>query len=272
MPDWFTQLSPWMQALLAGGFTWGMTLTGALVVLFKRDLPPVLLDMMLGFAGGVMIAASFGSQLAPRIEIAEAKAGIPAWVVAAGGFVLGALVLRALDALIPHMHPSLARTEGPRSEMKQSTLLFLAMTIHNIPEGLAVGVAFGAVAHEANFALGASYASAVALALGIGIQNLPEGLSVAMPMRRAGLSPWKCFHIGHLSAIVEPVAAVLGAWLVFEVQAILPWALCFAAGAMIYVVVEELIPESQANHRIDLATLSCIAGFTVMMILDVALG
>jgi ZIP family zinc transporter len=156
--------------------------------------------------------------------------------------------------------------------LKQSSLLFLAMTIHNIPEGLAVGVAFGAAANELNFAFGGSYAAAVALALGIGIQNLPEGLSVAMPMRRAGLSKWKCFHLGHLSAIVEPLAAVLGAWLVMEVHDILPWALCFAAGAMVYVVVEELIPESQANDRIDLATLSFIIGFTIMMILDVSLG
>lgn len=272
MPEWFTELAPWLQALLAGGFTWLMTLAGALVVLFKREVPPVLLDMMLAFAGGVMIAASFWSLLAPGIEIAEASSGAPAWLVASGGFLLGALALRGLDALIPHLHPTLARTEGPRSELKQGTLLFFAMTIHNIPEGLAVGVAFGAVANGADFALGTSYGAAVALALGIGIQNLPEGISVAMPMRRAGVSPGKCFHIGHLSAIVEPVAAVLGALLVIKVQAILPWALCFAAGAMIFVVVEELIPESQANQRIDLATLSCIAGFTVMMILDVALG
>ncbi|MCH7227243.1 ZIP family metal transporter [Haloferula sp. A504] len=272
MPEWFTQLSPWVQALLAGGFTWVMTLLGATLVLFKRSLPPALDDAMLGFAGGVMIAASFWSLLAPGIEIAKSSAGPPAWLVAAGGFLLGAAVLRGLDALVPHLHPALQHSEGPRSKLKQSTLLFLAMTIHNIPEGLAVGVAFGAAAGGADFALGGNYASAIALAAGIGIQNLPEGISVAMPMRRAGLSRWKCFHVGHLSAIVEPVAALLGAWLVTQVGIILPWALCFAAGAMIFVVIEELIPESQANRRIDLSTLSCIVGFTLMMILDVALG
>ena len=272
MPEWFSELAPWIQALSAGGFTWLMTLAGALVVLFKRDMPLPVLDMMLGFSGGVMIAASFWSLLAPGIEIAEAREGLPAWFVAAGGFLLGAFALRGIDILIPHLHPSLDQSEGPRSELKRSTLLFLAMTIHNIPEGLAVGVAFGAVAHGTDFALGASYGSAVALTLGIGIQNLPEGIAVAMPLRQAGLRPWRCFHVAHLSAIVEPVAALFGAWLVIQVQAVLPWSLCFAAGAMIFVVVEELIPESQAGRRIDLASLSCIIGFTVMMVLDVALG
>ncbi len=272
MIEWFSGLPAPAQAFLAGAFTWLMTLTGSVVVLFKKDLPAALLDIMLGFAGGVMIAASFWSLLAPGIEIAEARAGSFAWLVAAGGFLLGAGALRLADIVVPHFHPGLRKAEGPESPMRQSTLLFLAMTIHNIPEGLAVGVAFGAVAAGTDFTLGATLSSAIALALGIGIQNLPEGIAVAMPMRRAGLSRWKCFHVGHASAAVEPVAAVLGALLVTQVRFLLPWALAFAAGAMIFVVVEELIPESQAKGRIDLATASFISGFTVMMCLDVALG
>lgn len=272
MLDWFTQLSPVAQAFLGGGFTWLMTLVGALVVLMKRELPEALLDSMAGFAGGVMIAASFWSLLAPGIEIAEAREGIPAWVIAAGGFVLGALFVSLADRMLPHLHPGMDQAEGPASPLRRSTLLFMAMTIHNIPEGLAVGVAFGAAASGADFALGTTLSAAVALTLGIGIQNLPEGIAVAMPLRKSGMPAWKCFHAGHLSAIVEPLAAVAGAWLVVQVQFLLPWALSFAAGAMIFVVIEELVPESQANGRIDLASLSLIAGFTVMMILDVALG
>lgn len=269
---WFKELSPVLQALLAGCFTWSMTMLGAGVVLLKRDLPEALLDSMAGFAAGVMIAASFWSLLAPGIEIAEARDGWPAWLVAAGGFLLGAFVVSLADKLLPHLHPGMREAEGPPSPLRRSTLLFLAMTIHNIPEGLAVGVAFGAAGSGMDFTLGTTLAAASALAFGIGIQNLPEGVAVAMPLRKSGVSPWKSFHVGHLSAIVEPVAAVAGAWLVVHVEFLLPWALAFAAGAMIFVVVEELIPEAQSNGRIDLVTLSVVLGFTLMMILDVALG
>lgn len=272
MIEWFAQLSPVVQALLAGGFTWLMTLLGAGTVLLKRELPQAWLDSMAGFAGGVMIAASFWSLLAPGIEIAEAREGWPPWLVAAGGFILGALFVSLADRLLPHLHPGMDQAEGPPSTLRRSTLLFMAMTIHNIPEGLALGVAFGAVASGADFALGTTLSAAVALSIGIGIQNLPEGVAVAMPLRKSGLSRWKCFHAGHLSAIVEPLAAVAGALLVVRVEFLLPWALAFAAGAMIFVVVEELVPEAQSNGRVDLASLSVIAGFTVMMVLDVALG
>ncbi len=273
MPEWFVELSPPWQALLAGTFTWLMTLTGAIIVLLRKELPGWMLDSMMGFAAGVMIAASFFSLLLPGIEIARAEERmLPPWAIIALAFLLGAGFLRLTDAIIPHLHPGLKKREGPATPWRRSTLLFSAMTIHNIPEGLAIGVAFGAAGAQLDFALGATLAAAGALALGIGIQNLPEGIAVAMPLRQAGVSRWKAFHIGHLSAIVEPVAALLGALLVMQVEFLLPWALAFAAGAMIFVVVEELIPESQANDRIDLATLSTIVGFTVMMLLDVALG
>ena len=272
MFDWFTQLSPLGQGLLGGTFTWLMTLAGAGIVFLKKELPGWLLDSMAGFAGGVMIAASFWSLLSPGIAIAEAQGGLPAWFVAAGGFLLGAGFIRIADLVIPHFHSGLAKEEGPKSPLHRSTLLFLAMLIHNIPEGLALGVAYGAVASSADFALGASLSGAIALTLGIGIQNFPEGIAVAMPLRKAKLSRWKCFHAGHGSALVEPISALIGAWLVLNISGILPWALAFAAGAMIFVVVEDLIPESQAGGRIDLATSSTLVGFTTMMILDVALG
>lgn len=272
MVEWFIQLSPVWQALLGGVFTWLVTLLGASIVFFKKELPGWLLDSMAGFAGGVMIAASFWSLLSPGITIAEEQGGWPAWLVAAGGFLLGAAFIRGADILIPHFHSGLAQEEGPKSPLHRSTLLFLAMMIHNIPEGLAIGVAFGAVASEAEFALGTQLSGAIALTLGIGIQNFPEGIAVAMPLRKADLSQWKCFHAGHGSAAVEPVAALAGAWLVLNISGLLPWALAFAAGAMIFVVVEDLIPESQAGGRIDLATTSTLVGFTAMMILDVALG
>jgi len=266
------QLSPVMQALIAGMFTWSMTLLGACTVLLKKEVPEAWLDAMAGFAAGVMIAASFWSLLAPSIEIAEARKGLPAWTVAAGGFLLGALFVAVADQLLPHLHPRMQQSEGPRSSLQRSMLLFLAMTIHNIPEGMAVGVAFGAVSAGTDFALGATLSAAMALSLGIGVQNFPEGAAVALPLRRSGMSRWKCFHIGHVSALVEPVAAVLGALLVMQVGFVLPWALSFAAGAMLFVVFEELLPQAQANGRIDLTTLAALAGFTVMMVLDVALG
>lgn len=268
---WFRGLDPYLQALLAGGFTWLLTAIGASLVVFSRQLPAAWLDAMLGLASGVMIAASFWSLLAPAIEYAEAQ-GQPGWIPAASGFVAGAAFLRLADALLPHLHPkqSMDQAEGLHTAWKQSTLLVLAITLHNIPEGLAVGVAFGAAALDPGEA--ARFASAMALAIGIGLQNLPEGIAVALPLRAAGSSRLRSFAAGTLSAVVEPVAALLGAVAVVTIRPLLPYALAFAAGAMIYVVVEELIPEAQSEGRTDLSTSAAIFGFTIMMILDVALG
>lgn len=275
MVDAFLGLSPVVQALLATLFTWGVTAAGAALVFLMRDLSRKLLNTLLGFAAGVMIAASFWSLLAPAIEIAEAEraagGAVPSWVPAAAGFLGGGLFLRMVDVLLPHLHVGLPidRAEGIKTSWQRSVLLVLAITLHNIPEGLAVGVGFGAVAAGLPQAdLGA----AVALAIGIGIQNFPEGLAVAMPLRREGMSRLRCFWWGQLSGSVEPVAGVFGAAAVLVFRPILPYALAFAAGAMIYVVVEELVPESQEEGHSDWATMGAIAGFTVMMILDVALG
>ncbi|MGE0560895.1 MAG: ZIP family metal transporter [Flavobacteriales bacterium] len=262
--------SPVNQALLASLFTWGLTALGASFVFFFKTVNRAIFDGMLGFTGGVMIAASYWSLLAPSIEMAENSGVIP-WLPAAVGFSGGALFLFALDKLMPHLHINFKKneTEGIKTEWHRSTLLVLAITLHNIPEGLAVGVLFGgaAVGFE-----GATLGGAIALAIGIGIQNFPEGIAVSMPLRRQGLSRWKSFNYGQLSAIVEPVAAVLGAWAVMTFQPILPYALAFAAGAMIYVVIEEVVPETQRDKYTDVATLGFIGGFLVMMILDVALG
>lgn len=274
MVDWFRELDPIAQAALAGGFTWFITALGAALVLFTRRMPASLLDVMLGFAAGVMIAASVWSLLIPAIDLAEASGGI-AWVPAAVGFVSGAAFLRLIDWVLPHLHPGLpeAEAEGLDTTWRRTTLLVLAITLHNIPEGLAVGVAFGAIGQGlAGVDSGVTLASAVTLAVGIGIQNLPEGIAVAMPLRAAGASRLKSFWYGQLSASVEPVAAVIGAAAVVIINPILPYALAFAAGAMIFVVVEQLIPESQRGGRTDLATSGTILGFTLMMILDVALG
>ena len=262
--------SPVNQALLASLFTWGLTALGASFVFFFKTVNRAVFDGMLGFTGGVMIAASYWSLLAPSIEMAESSDVIP-WLPAAVGFSAGALFLFALDKVMPHLHINFKKdeTEGIKTEWHRSTLLVLAITLHNIPEGLAVGVLFGgaAVGFE-----GATLGGAMALAIGIGIQNFPEGIAVSMPLRRQGLSRWKSFNYGQLSAIVEPVAAVLGAWAVMTFQPILPYALAFAAGAMIYVVIEEVVPETQRDRFTDVATLGFIGGFLVMMILDVALG
>jgi len=275
MVDAFQGLSPVVQALLATLFTWGVTAAGAALVFLVRDLSRTLLNTLLGFAAGVMIAASYWSLLAPAIEIAEAQraagGSLPGWVPAAVGFLGGGLFLRLVDMLLPHLHIGMPmrRAEGIKTSWQRSVLLVLAITLHNIPEGLAVGVGFGAVAAGLPQAdLGA----AVALAIGIGIQNFPEGIAVAMPLRREGLSRLRCFWWGQLSGVVEPVAGVLGAAAVLLFQPILPYALAFAAGAMIYVVVEELVPESQEEGHSDWATMGAMAGFTVMMVLDVALG
>lgn len=272
MLEWLAVFGPITQALIAGGFTWFVTAVGAATVVMSRRMPRALLDAMLGFAAGVMIAASFWSLLAPAIDLAE-QLGSPAWLVAGVGFVGGAIFLRAADYWLPHLHPGLplARAEGVKTDWERSTLLVLAITLHNIPEGLAVGVAFGAIGQLAESAE-ASLAAAVALAIGIGLQNFPEGIAVSMPLYQTGMSRLRSFWYGQLSGIVEPIAALIGAVAVQLVRPLLPYALAFAAGAMIYVVVEELIPEAQQAGRTDLATFATVIGFTVMMILDVALG
>jgi ZIP family zinc transporter len=270
MIAWFLALSPVQQALCATLFTWGLTALGAACVFFFTTVNRRLLDGMLGFAAGVMIAASFWSLLAPSIEMAEA-AGDPPWLPACIGFLAGGAFLWCVDKVLPHLHLGfpLEEAEGPKTSWQRSILLVLAITLHNIPEGLAVGVAFGAVA--ANLP-SASMAGAVALAIGIGIQNFPEGLAVAAPLRREGMSRGKAFWYGQLSGVVEPIAGVLGALAVLAMRPLLPYALAFAAGAMIYVVVEELIPESQLVKNTDLATVGTMLGFATMMVLDVALG
>jgi ZIP family zinc transporter len=270
MYEQFSALHPILQALIGTGFTWFMTALGASVVFFRRDMGRKLLDWMLGFAAGVMIAASFWSLLAPAIAMAENN-GVPGWLPAAVGFLGGGVALRLIDRILPHLHLGLPKSEaeGIKTSWKRTTLLVLAITLHNIPEGLAVGVAFGAAAAELP---SATLAGAIALALGIGIQNFPEGVAVSLPLRREGLSRFKSFWLGQLSGAVEILAGVAGAALVLQGQALLPYALSFAAGAMIFVVVEEVIPESQQGNNTDLATMGSMLGFAVMMVLDVALG
>ncbi len=271
--DRLAELNPVVQALLATLGTWLVTALGASLVLFTKRLSRKYLDASLGMAAGVMIAASFWSLLAPAITMCEARGyGNLSWVPALVGFVLGALFLRLCDRLLPHLHPGLVKAEGIKTSLQRSTLLVLAITLHNIPEGLAVGVAFGAAGHLAGQERIAQMGAALALAIGIGLQNFPEGTAVALPLRREGMSRLKAFWYGQLSAVVEPVAGVLGAALVLSISAILPYALAFAAGAMIFVVVEELIPESQSEGHVDIATMGVIVGFAVMMTLDVALG
>lgn len=271
--NWFIELDAIAQALIAGLFTWGMTALGASLVFFMRRINRKLLDLMLGFAAGVMIAASVWSLLLPAIDMAEAR-GLPSWLPAAVGFLVGGVFLRIADQFLPHLHIGARRSEaeGVSTTWRRATLLVLAITLHNIPEGLAVGVAFGAAASQLDISTSATLAGAVALALGIGLQNFPEGAAVSMPLRGEGVSRAKAFWYGQLSGVVEPISAVLGAAAVLAVEPMLPYALAFAAGAMIYVVVEELIPESQRHGNTDLATLGTMGGFTVMMILDVALG
>lgn len=269
MFEFLAGLKPVTQALLGTLFTWFLTMLGAGVVFFFKKINRKVLDGMLGFASGVMIAASFFSLLAPAVEMAEAT-GKSAWVVAGIGFAAGCLFLFAADKLLPHMHIAGddLRKEGMPSSWRKSVLLVSAITIHNIPEGLAVGVAFGAVA--AGFE-GATLAGAVALAIGIGIQNFPEGAAVSVPLRREGLSRSKSFFWGQLSGMVEPIAGVIGAAAVILFRPILPYALCFAAGAMIYVVADELIPEAHSGHS-DIATIGVVVGFLIMMMLDIGLG
>jgi ZIP family zinc transporter len=267
---WLEQQAPILQALLATCFTWFVTAAGSGLVFLFTGISQRVLDGMLGFAAGVMIAASYWSLLAPAIEMAERSGGIP-WLPATAGFLLGGAFLYLVDKLLPHLHggkPS-SQAEGIKTSWERSVLLILAITLHNFPEGLAVGVAFGALAADLPTA---SFAGAVTLALGIGIQNFPEGTAVSVPLRREGMSRLKAFWYGQLSGVVEPVAGVLGAVAVITVRPLLPYALAFAAGAMIYVVVEELVPESQREKFSDVATVGAMLGFSVMMTLDVALG
>lgn len=271
MTEFILQFHPVTQALIATLFTWGVTAAGASLVFFTKAVNPKLMDSMLGFAAGVMIAASFWSLLAPGIEMAENLGHIP-WLTAVIGFMGGGVFMRITDKFLPHLHPGLAmdKKEGIKTSWQRSTLLVLAITLHNIPEGLAVGVAFGAVAAGLP---SATIGGAIALAIGIGIQNFPEGTAVSVPLRREGMSKGKSFMYGQFSGMVEPIAGVLGALFVLHMQNVLPYALCFAAGAMIFVVVEELIPESQRKtEHIDIVTMATMGGFTVMMMLDVALG
>jgi ZIP family zinc transporter len=270
MVNWFSGLNPVVQALIATLFTWFLTALGAGLVFFFRHINRKVLDGMLGFAAGVMIAASYWSLLAPAIEMAE-EGGLPAWIPATVGFLMGGFFLWIIDKILPHLHLGFPReeAEGIKTSWHRSVLLVLAITLHNIPEGLAVGVAFGALASDLP---AASLAGAIALALGIGIQNFPEGTAVSVPLRREGFSRLKSFWYGQLSGVVEPMAGVLGALAVILIKPLLPYALAFAAGAMIFVVVEELIPESQLEKNTDIATMGAMGGFAVMMTLDVALG
>lgn len=271
MCEWFINLNPIIQALMATLFTWFLTALGAGMVFFFKTINRRVLDSMLGFAAGVMIAASFWSLLAPAIEMAEIDLEIASWIPAAVGFLLGGLFLWGVDKILPHLHIGLpmSEAEGIKTTWQRSVLLVLAITLHNFPEGLAVGVAFGALAADLP---AASLAGAIALAIGIGLQNFPEGAAVSIPLRREGLSRRKSFWFGQLSGVVEPVAGVIGALAVIFIRPVLPYALAFAAGAMIYVVIEELIPEAQMNKNIHSSTIGAMIGFTIMMVLDVALG
>jgi ZIP family zinc transporter len=268
--DWFLEYNPVLLALLATVFTWLVTAAGASMVFFFKTINQKILNSMLGFAAGVMIAASFWSLLKPAIEMSE-ESGTLAWMPAVIGFLSGGAFLFLVDKILPHLHLGLStdKAEGIKTTWQRSILLVLAITLHNIPEGLAVGVAFGALANNPDTGM---LAGAIALALGIGLQNFPEGAAVSIPLRRERMSRLKAFNYGQLSGMVEPISGVLGAYLVLTIIPLLPYALSFAAGAMIFVVVEELIPESQTGDNTDLSTIGAMLGFAVMMLLDVALG
>jgi zinc transporter, ZIP family len=270
MLNWLSGFSPIVQALLGTCFTWAVTALGAASVFLFTTVDRKVLDGMLGFAAGVMTAASFWSLLAPAIDLSEEMGLIP-WLPPLIGFLAGGVSLRLVDKLLPHLHVGMpmSEAEGIHTSWRKSILLVLAITLHNFPEGLAVGVAFGAVAAGIP---SASLAGAVALAIGIGLQNFPEGVAVSVPLRREGLSRFKSFWYGQLSGVVEPVGGVLGALAVLAMRPILPYALAYAAGAMIFVVVEDAVPESQMSGNTDIATLGAMLGFAVMMTLDVALG
>lgn len=271
--DWFIELNPVVQAVIATCGTWLVTALGASLVFFTKTVSQKYLDASLGLAAGVMIAASCWSLLIPAIDMSE-DLGYGNWsfIPALVGFIGGAVFLRITDKLLPHFHPMMAVREGRKSTWQRSTLLILAITMHNVPEGMAVGVAFGAAGLAPPDQQFAALGAAVALAIGIGLQNFPEGTAVSFPLRREGMGRFKAFWFGQLSAVVEPMAGAFGAGLVLLAAPILPYALAFAAGAMIFVVAEELVPEAQSNGNVDLATMGVILGFAVMMTLDVALG
>lgn len=270
MIAFFEQFSPIIQALIGTLFTWFVTALGASLVFLTKDVSRRLLDGLLGVASGVMIAASFWSLLEPAIELSQDLV-VPIWFPAALGFLLGGGFLWLVDKLLPHLHVGMdiSQVEGVKTSWERSVLLITAITLHNIPEGLAVGVAFGAAAAGIE---GAGIASAIALAIGIGIQNFPEGLAVSAPLRREGWKRSRAFFYGQFSGMVEPIAGVAGAALTVFMRPILPYALAFAAGAMIYVVAEELIPESKREVHTDIPTIGVMLGFVIMMVLDVALG
>jgi len=266
----FSNFNPVVQALIATGFSWFMTAVGSALVFFFKSINKRVLDTMLGSAAGVMIAASFWSLLAPSIEMSE-ELGLPVWIPPLAGFLAGGLFLKLADSLLPHLHIGSPgeKAEGIKSGWKRVVLLVFAITLHNIPEGLAVGVAIGAATNNLG---SATLASALILTLGMGLQNLPEGAAVSIPLRREGVSRLKSFWYGQVSGIVEPIAGVLGVVAVMPIKPMLPYAMAFAAGAMIYVVVEELLPEAQSSDSSDYSTIGCILGFALMMVLDIALG
>lgn len=263
------ELSPLMWTILGTGFTFLATAAGASLVFFVRENNANLQRIFLGFAAGVMIAASVWSLLIPAIEMVAERSNGSGIIPAAGGFVLGGLFLMLLDRLLPHMHIGASESEGLHSPLKRTTLLVLAVTLHNIPEGMAVGVAFGLAAKQGS---ASALAGAIALAIGMGLQNFPEGAAISLPLRKEGLSRTKSFIFGALSGIVEPIAGITSLFLVGSIVGILPWILSFAAGAMIYVVVEELIPEANLGEHSHSGTVGVMAGFLIMMILDVSLG
>lgn len=268
--DGLLNYDPVLLALGATLFTWFVTAAGASMVFFFKSINKKILNSMLGFAAGVMIAASFWSLLKPAIEMSEENGSL-SWMPALVGFLSGGAFLLIVDKLLPHLHLGLSvdKAEGIKTSWQRSVLLVLAITLHNIPEGLAVGVAFGALAHNPDLGV---LTGAIALAIGIGLQNFPEGAAVSIPLRREGFTRLKAFNYGQLSGIVEPIAGVIGAYLVLTITPLLPYALSFAAGAMIFVVIEELIPESQTGNETDLSTIGAMLGFATMMLLDVALG
>lgn len=268
MINFFINLNPIIQALLATIFTWAITALGAILVFFFKKVNKNVLDAMLGFAAGVMISAAFWSLLLPAIEMAE-KLEMTAWLVAFIGFFSGGLLLFFGDKVFSYISKKTVKKKTNHHSLKRSLMLVVSITLHNIPEGLAVGVAFGSIAYNLE---GATLSAACLLALGIGLQNFPEGTAVSIPLRREGLSRGKAFFWGQLSGVVEPISGILGALLVLKVRFLLPYLLAFAAGAMIYVVVQELIPESQTNKKKDLMALFTLIGFSVMMILDIALS
>jgi len=268
MFEWFSNLNYVIQALIAGTFTWSITAMGSSLVFIFKKLNKSVMDAMLGFAAGVMIAASFWSLLSPSIEMSESL-GLRSWLVASTGFILGGLLLFIGDKVFDKLEKKKIKELNKTSKFKRCLMLIISITLHNIPEGLAVGVAFGSLAYGLE---GATESAAIMLAIGIGLQNFPEGSAVAIPLRREGLSRKKAFFYGQLSGIVEPISSVIGALIVLKMRFLLPYLLAFAAGAMIYVVVEELIPESQSNKKKDLMALFTLIGFSIMMIMDVALG